>query len=70
MVIHLSAKVLHNNTLGLSHQSKNHCAIVYLSLFRVTLFNKQNVKPTKQVPFFVLLLRKIEHFLSQPYLSL
>jgi hypothetical protein len=48
MVIHLSAKVLYNNTLGLSPQSKNHRAIVCLSLLRVTLFNKQNVKPTKQ----------------------
>jgi hypothetical protein len=49
MVIHLLAKVLHNNTLGLSSQSKNHQAMVYLSLFCVTLFNEQIVKPIKQV---------------------
>jgi hypothetical protein len=42
MVIHLSAKILHNNTLGFSPQSKNHRAIVCLSLLHVILFNKQN----------------------------
>jgi hypothetical protein len=49
MVIHLSTKVLHSNTLGLNSQSKSHQIIVYLSLFCVTLFNEQIVKPTKQV---------------------
>jgi hypothetical protein len=49
MVVHLSTKVLHNNTLGLNSQSKNHQAIFYLSLFFVTLFNEQIVEPTKQV---------------------
>jgi hypothetical protein len=46
MVIHLSTKVLHSNTLGLSPQSKNHRAIVCLSLLHVTLFNKQKVHLT------------------------
>jgi hypothetical protein len=68
MVIHLLAKVFHNNTLGLSPQSKNHQAIVCLSLLCVTFFNKQNIKPTKQS--FSLPERHMQNNFLQRYLQI
>ncbi len=54
MVIHLSTKVLHSNILRFNPKARTIGQLFVYHCFVLTLFNKQNLKSTKQSPLVCL----------------